>query len=157
GTGAISKGIANRVGSNGHVIGIDNTEKFIISGNESYGQTANLKLIHSDLFSFNSAEKFDVIVSARTLQWLNNPQEAIVKMKSLLKPGGQLSILDYNHEQLEWDPLPPQSMQLYYQSFLNWRSKAGMNNHISEDLVDYFREAGFTSIATFDSDETYKR
>src|SRR5690606_34939441 len=77
--------------------------------------------------------------------------------KSLLKPGGQLSVLDYNHENLEWDPLPPPSMQLYYQSFLRWRSQSGMNNHISEDLVGYFKEAGLGSIESFNSNETYKK
>src|SRR5690606_13082934 len=146
GTGAISKGIADLIGDQGRVIGIDNTEKFINSGKESYGETKNLQLMNTDLFNFNTEEKFDVIVSARTLQWLTNPKDAIVKMKSLLKPGGQLSVLDYNHENLEWDPLPPPSMQLYYQSFLRWRSQSGMNNHISEDLVGYFKEAGLGSI-----------
>lgn len=157
GTGAISMGIAQLVGPDGYVVGIDTTEKFILSGRENYGQTKNLQLIHSDLFGFITDEKFDVIVSARTLQWLNNPLEAILKMKSLLKPGGKLSVLDYNHEQLEWEPLPPGSMQLYYQLFLNWRANSGMNNHISEDLIGYFTEAGFTSIVSFNSDETYKK
>ena len=157
GTGAISKGIADLIGDQGRVIGIDNTEKFINSGKESYGETKNLQLMNTDLFNFNTEEKFDVIVSARTLQWLTNPKDAIVKMKSLLKPGGQLSVLDYNHENLEWDPLPPPSMQLYYQSFLRWRSQSGMNNHISEDLVGYFKEAGLGSIESFNSNETYKK
>ncbi len=35
GTGAISKGIAQMIGTNGHVTGIDNTEAFIKSGKES--------------------------------------------------------------------------------------------------------------------------
>lgn len=157
GTGAISNGIAKLVGDKGFVVGIDNTEKFILSGKDSYSQTKNLQLIYSDLFSFNRGDKFDIIVSARTLQWLINPMEAILKMKSLLKPGGQLSVLDYNHEKLEWDPLPPKSMQLYYQSFLEWRSGGGMNNHICEDLAHYFKEAGFKSIKSFNSDETYKK
>ncbi|MGM1431297.1 methyltransferase domain-containing protein [Sphingobacterium lactis] len=157
GTGAISNGIASLVGSSGYVTGIDNTEKFIISGTESYSETKNLQLIHCDLFNYHTDEKFDLIVSARTLQWLNNPKDAILKMKELLKPGGQLSILDYNHEILEWDPQPPASMQLYYQSFLKWRADAGMNNRISDYLVDYFSEAGFIAIEAFNSDETYKK
>lgn len=157
GTGAISNGIAKLIGPNGHVIGIDNTEKFIVSGKESYSGTKNLQLVHCDIFDYNTDEKFDLIVSARTLQWLNNPKDAILKMKELLKPGGQLSILDYNHEKLEWDPQPPTSMQLYYQSFLKWRSDAGMNNHISDDLVDYFDGAGFIAIEAFNSDEIYKK
>ena len=142
GTGAISNGIAKLVGPTGCVIGIDNTEKFIISGKKSYKETVNLELIHSDLFNYDNDEKFDLIVAARTLQWLSNPLDALIKMKSLLKPGGQISILDYNHEKLEWDPQPPKSMQLFYAAFLKWRADAGMNNQIADDLAGYFQEAG---------------
>ncbi|MET4138372.1 methyltransferase domain-containing protein [Pedobacter sp. UYP1] len=157
GTGAISKDIAGRVGPEGFVTGIDNTEKFIISGKESYQTTLNLELIHHDLFSYVSEEKFDLIVSARTLQWLSNPKEALLKFKSLLKPGGQLSILDYNHEQLSWQPQPPESMLYFYQTFLKWRADAGMNNHIAEDLPGYFAETGFLEIEVFNAEEVYQR
>ncbi|KIO78591.1 methyltransferase [Pedobacter lusitanus] len=157
GTGAISKDIAERVGLAGSVTGIDNTEKFITSGKESYKTTLNLELIHQDLFSYESEEKFDLIVSARTLQWLNNPKEALIKLKTLLKPGGWLSVLDYNHEQLSWEPRPPQSMQLFYQTFLKWRADAGMNNHIADDLSGYFAETGYHAIEVFNADEVYQK
>lgn len=157
GTGAISKDIAERVGPDGFVTGIDNTEKFIISGKESYQATLNLELIHHDLFSYEPEEKFDLIVSARTLQWLSNPKEALLKFKSLLKPGGQLSILDYNHEQLSWQPQPPESMLTFYKIFLKWRADAGMNNHIAEDLAGYFAETGFLEIEVFNAEEVYQQ
>jgi ubiquinone/menaquinone biosynthesis C-methylase UbiE len=153
GTGSISSDIANRVGPTGYVIGIDNTEKFIISGTEKYKSTSNLKLIHEDLFDYNPGENFDLIVSARTLQWLSNPLDAIKKMQSLLKTGGMLSVLDYNHEAIEWKPKLPKSMQLFYRAFLKWRSDAGMNNQIALHLGSYFQEAGFHSVRVINSDE----
>jgi len=155
GTGAISKDIANIVGENGKVTGIDNTESFILSGKESYQNITNLELIHVDLFDFNPEEKFDLIVSARVLQWLSNPEEALFKMKSLLKPNGQISILDYDHTNLDWNPSPPESMQAFYDIFLKWRQDAGMNNKIAEDLPDLLKEAGFHSIEKINSDEFY--
>jgi len=114
-------------------------------------------LIHSDLFEFQTEEKFDLIVAARVLQWLTTPKEALIKMKSLLKPNGQISILDYNHEQLEWNPSPPQSMITFYDAFLNWRKDAGMNNKIADDLSNMFNEVGFDSVEVFNSDELYER
>jgi ubiquinone/menaquinone biosynthesis C-methylase UbiE len=157
GTGAISKDIANKVGKEGKVIGIDNTESFILSGKDSYKSVTNLELIHVDLFDFNTDEKFDLIVSARVLQWLKNPKEAIIKMKSMLKPGGMISILDYNHNNLEWNPEPPDSMKKFYNTFLNWRKDAGMNNQIAEDLIQILKDTGFNSIEKFNSDEHYER
>ena len=157
GTGTIAKGIAEIVGETGFVVGIDNTEAFIQSGKESYGHISQLELIHADLFQYQPTEKFDLIVSSRTLQWLSNPKDAIKKIKTLLKPGGQLSVLDYNHTALEWNPSPPQSMLNFYACFLKWRSDAGMNNAIAEDLPTYFEEAGFQSVTVFDSSETYTK
>lgn len=155
GTGSISKDIAIIVGENGKVTGIDNTENFILSGSESYQDIKNLELIHIDLFDFNPEEKFDLIVSARVLQWLSNPKEALLKMKSLLKPNGQISILDYDHTNLIWNPSPPESMQAFYNTFLKWRHDAGMNNKIAEDLSNLLNEAGFHSVEKINSDELY--
>ncbi|QHS54230.1 methyltransferase domain-containing protein [Mucilaginibacter sp. 14171R-50] len=157
GTGAISKGIAQKVGSTGHVTGIDNTAYFIESGRETYADVKNLELIHGDLFTYEPTEKFDLIVAARVLQWLNNPQEAVAKLKSMLKPGGILSVLDYNHEALEWQPEPPASMRQFYATFLRWRGDAGMNNHIAEDLPGYFTEAGLSDVEVLEANEVYKK
>lgn len=157
GTGAISKDIAKIVGESGKVIGIDNTKKFIESGKQSYGNVDNLELIHSDLFDFDSAEKFDLIIAARVLQWLTTPKQALLKMKELLKPNGQISILDYNHEALEWKPSPPKSMQNFYKIFLKWREDAGMNNRIAEDLPGMMNEVGLHSIEVLESNEYYER
>lgn len=156
-TGFISKDIANIVGVNGKVTGIDNTESLILSGKESHQNVTNLELIHVDLFDFNPEEKFDLIVSARVLQWLSNPEEALQKMKSLLKPNSQISILDYDHTNLDWNPSPPKSMQEFYKTFLKWRRDAGMNNKIGEDLAHLLEEAGFHSIEKINSDEFYNK
>jgi len=157
GTGAISKDIARCVGNSGHVIGIDNTETFINSGRESYKHVPNLELIHADLFEFESTDKFDLIVCARVLQWLKNPVEAIRRMLSFLKPGGMISILDYDHEDLEWKPLPPESMRVFYAAFLRWRADAGMDNRIADNLAAYLKEVGFHSIEVLNADEVYKK
>jgi trans-aconitate methyltransferase len=145
------------VGPTGQVVGIDNTERFIQSGKENHGSVPNLTLLHADLFDFDPEEKFDLIVAARVLQWLRNPLEALSRFRDLLKPQGQVSVLDYNHQDLEWQPAPPASMVHFYQTFLKWRAQAGMNNKIAEDLGDYFREQGFHDIEVLPADEVYKR
>jgi len=157
GTGSISQDIANVVGNSGGVVGIDNTEKFIESGKETYKEIRNLELIHSDLFDFETNKKFDLITSARTLQWLSNPKDALLKMKSLLKPNGRISILDYNHNKLEWNPEPPTSMKEFYKTFLKWRNDAGMNNGIADDLPDLMKEIGMVDIEKINSDEHYDK
>ncbi len=157
GTGSISGGIADKVGKEGWVTGIDNTEKFIVSGKETYRHVSNLELIHADLFDFDPQEKFDLVVAARVLQWLSNPKDALRKLASFLKPGGQISILDYNHEALAWEPQPPESMRKFYKAFLKWREDAGMDNRIAEHLRDHFSEIGFQDIEELAADEVYRK
>jgi ubiquinone/menaquinone biosynthesis C-methylase UbiE len=157
GTGSITKDIANLTGPDGRVTGIDNTEKFITAGKEHYGNVKNMQLICTDLFSYETVEQFDLIVSARTMQWLSKVPAALEKMKSMLRPGGTLSILDYNHTKADWQPQPPASMKKFYHAFLKWRDDAGMNNHVADDLPELLKNAGFINIEVFNADEHYWR
>jgi len=151
GSGSITKDIADITGK---ATGIDNTEKFIKAGKENF---PDLDLRCADLFEFNSEEPFDLIVSARTMQWLRNVDQALIKIKSMLKPGGMLSILDYNHTKVEWQPEPPASMKKFYAAFLKWREDAGMNNRIADDLPDLLNHAGFANIQVLNANEHYSR
>ena len=157
GPGAISRGIANLVGEEGSVTGIDSSRHLIERGKQLYTGIGNLELVHSDLFSYKPKGLFDLVIAARVLQWLDNPGEALKKIRSLLKPGGMVSILDYNHTTLEWQPEPPESMRQFYQAFLKWRADAGMNNQIAEDLPRYLEETGYMDIETFDANESYTK
>jgi len=157
GTGALTKEMADLVGPMGSATGIDNTKMFIESGRQSYGETKNLYLEHIDLFNYQPIQKFDLIVSARTLQWMSKVPEALYKMKDMLKPDGRISILDYNHTAIEWVPNPPVSMQIFYKSFLKWRSDAGMNNQIADDLAAILTEIGFKKVETLNADLHYTK
>lgn len=157
GTGAITNDIARIVGPTGYVVGIDNTASFITEGKNRFANIQNLELVHSDLLDFEATDKFDLIISARTFQWISTIDKAIDKVKSLLKPQGQVSILDYNHEMINWNPKPPASMLHYYNMFLMWRKDAGMNNRIGFDMIEILEEHGFDQVEVFNADEHYER
>lgn len=157
GTGAITKDIANIVGPTGSVVGVDNTASFISEGQELFASVENLTLVHTDFLDFETEDKFDLIVSARTFQWISTIEKAVDKVKSLLKPHGQVSILDYNHEAIRWEPKIPMSMQNFYDMFLMWRKDAGMNNRIGFDMMDILEEHGFSEVQVFNADENYVR
>jgi ubiquinone/menaquinone biosynthesis C-methylase UbiE len=153
GTGSLSKDVANIVGPTGRVTGIDNAKKFIKSGLDTYKGIKNLKLIHVDLFDFEPVDKYDLVIAARVLQWQSDPKGFLLKIKSLLKPDGQISILDYNHEKIKWQPEPPESMLQFYKIFLKWRKEADFNNNIIQDIPKLFQETGFRFIEKINSDE----
>jgi ubiquinone/menaquinone biosynthesis C-methylase UbiE len=157
GTGAITRGIAEKVGETGTVIGIDSSAHLIESAQNYHSEVPNLTFIHIDLLEYEPNKIFDLVVCARTLQWLEHPKLAIAKMKTMLSPHGQLSVLDYNHKGLEWKPKPPKSMVQFYKAFLNWRKDANMDNEIAKKLPDYFQTLGFKQITTCNANEVSKK
>ena len=157
GTGTMSADIANIVGPDGSVIGMDSSQMLIERGKSLYSHLQNLKLLVADLFSYQPENTFDLIISARVLQWLENPLHAVIRMSSWLKPGGIISVLDYDHTSIEFDPAPPQSMMDFYRQFLKWRADAGMNNAIAHDLPGYFETAGLSRIKSIKANQVYRR
>src|SRR5688572_17503057 len=88
GSGAITHGIAAYTGPEGQVVGVDRSEALINQAKEQFAAVANLSFYCADILDFNPSLRFDVITTARTLQWIANPEQIVAKMKSLLKPDG---------------------------------------------------------------------
>ncbi len=157
GTGAITRGMAELAGPSGTVTGVDPGESLVAQAREKYGEVPGLEFFVADVYTYAPAVAFDVVASARTLQWLANPYEALQRMAGWLKPGGILSVLDYNHEKIAWNPAPPPSMLAFYDAFLRWRADAGMQNDIADRLAGYFETAGLREIAVTGQSETVRR
>jgi ubiquinone/menaquinone biosynthesis C-methylase UbiE len=146
GTGAITRGIAEKTGSKGKVVGIDVSEELIAKARQNFGHYQNLSFEVADILSYSLNEAFDLITSARTLQWMATPEKALEQMKKLLKPGGIISILDYNHEKITWQPEPPQTMKRFYGAFLHWRKEAGFDNAIADHLNEIMNRIGLKDV-----------
>ncbi len=156
GTGTLTNEVAAHIGD-GTIIGLDNTAAFIDSGKELYASTRNLSLVCCNIFDYKPPHEFDLIITARTMQWLSDIPKALDLFKSWLKPAGQISILDYNHTTIEWNPAPPESMLEFYRTFLRWREDAGMNNRVADTVAALLQEAGFNAIHVINADQVYKR
>jgi ubiquinone/menaquinone biosynthesis C-methylase UbiE len=161
GSGAITHGIAEMVGPSGTVIGIDRSEALIQQAKDSYADTPNLHFVCGDILdyipSIPNIPEFSVLTTARTLQWVANPQDLIQKMKTLLKPNGLLCVLDYDHTAISWEPQPPASMQLFYAQFLKWRSDAGMDNQIALHAGDLMQASGLNICYNADHAEFHQQ
>jgi ubiquinone/menaquinone biosynthesis C-methylase UbiE len=153
GSGSITRGIADQVGPEGFVTGIDVSDQLIRQAQSSFSTIKNLQFEIADVNTYSSEKKFDVITSARVLQWVANPREILLKMKALLKPGGCIAILDYNHEKIEFAPEVPHVVKNFYYTFLHWRHDAGMDNAIADHLEGIFEDIGLRNIDVQDQSE----
>ncbi|QIP16619.1 methyltransferase domain-containing protein [Spirosoma aureum] len=146
GSGAITRSIAEKVGPTGRILGIDPNDKLIEQARQNSGSLPGLDFRQGDIYTFDTDERFDLITIARTLQWLADPKAALINMKRFVKPGGYLSVLDFNHEKISWHPEPPEAMKTFYAAFLKWRQDAGFDNAIADHLADLMSTIGFTDI-----------
>lgn len=156
GSGSITANIASLVGNTGSVTGIDTSAHLIKLAKENYSSVSNVHFEVEDILHYSSAQKFDVVSAARVLQWVANPKEILIKMAALLKPGGYVSILDYNHKKIQWAPVIPACIQRFYKAFLQWRKDAGMDNEIADHPAAMFEETGLKNITVSNHSEITK-
>ena len=159
GTGAITADIARAVGPDGTALGIDRDDANLALAVQQYAGIENLRFETADILalgdSFNN--RFDIVTAARTIQWISDPERAIVHMKKAAKPGSRVIVLDYNLEDTHWDPEPPADFQRFYQAFLDWRTANHWDNRMASHLAGLFHSAGLVDIASYPSDEIVQR
>jgi len=146
GTGAITRSIAQIVGPTGRVLGIDPNAGLLEQARQQAADMPGLDFQQADAYTIDTTERFDLVTCARTLQWLAQPKEALMTLNRLVKPGGYLAVLDFNHEKLTWTPEAPAAMQTFYRAFLQWRQDAGFDNAIADHLHTLMTEIGCTNI-----------
>ncbi len=157
GSGTMTADMARITGDQGTVLGVDNSPHLIERGRQLYADVKNLELLCADIFDFSPDQQFNLVTAARVLQWLQDPAAAISTLISFIKPGGLLSVLDYDHNDIEFDPEPPASMRYFYSKFLQWRSDAGMDNSMALHLPVMFQNAGLENIQVLPANQTYKK
>ena len=157
GSGAITRGVADAVGPDGTVLGIDVSIELVGSALRSCDGVANLSFEVADIHQLERPAEFDVVNAARVLQWLADPMPALRAMVEAVRPGGTVIVLDYDHTKLEWDPEPPSAVGRFYDAFLQWREEAGMDNRLAEHLPAMFRSAGLIDIEASDEAEIAER
>ena len=157
GTGAIARGIAEMVGREGRVVGVDRDPGLLECARRDQSHIRNLTFQQEDALALPFEREFDIVTSARTLQWISQPLEAITQMRNAAKPGGRIVILDYNHADNSWQPDPPEEFRVLYNAFLRWREANGWDNRIGDRLGELMQAAGLADVQTVEQDEVGER
>ncbi|MCA1812736.1 MAG: methyltransferase domain-containing protein [Halobacteriales archaeon] len=97
--------LARQVGSSGHVLGIDLSERMV----ELAREVASARGLRNAAFEVMDAERlalpdarFDLAVSAFGLQIVTDPQKAAAEAWRVLRPGGRLAVSVWS----TWDKVP---------------------------------------------------
>lgn len=154
GTGAITKGIAEAVGLEGMVVGVDRDPAHVERARAYGAGHPNLRFEQAEATQLAFEAVFDIVTAARILQWIADLPGALRGMARAARPGGLLVILDYNHALNAWDPAPPQDFAAFYATFLSWRAANGWDNEVADHLPGLLRDAGLERIHRTDQSVT---
>ena len=93
GTGELSAYIAELVGPQGFVVGVDPDLNRLKVAQETHGGVKNLSFVegNSDNFEGMDCEKYDIIFLNQVLHWIPNKQDAFKNMFHSLKAGGKIT------------------------------------------------------------------
>jgi ubiquinone/menaquinone biosynthesis C-methylase UbiE len=152
GTGAITKGIAEAVGPDGVVVGVDQDRGLLDRAQAHCGAYPNLRFEQADATHLDYDGRFDVVTAARTLQWVADAGSALERMARAARPGGQVVVLDYNHVLNTWEPQPPPEFATFYALFLEWRASNGWDNEMANHCPRLFEQAGLEQIRSYAQD-----
>ena len=141
-TGPITTGIAQAVSPTGYALGVDTNADFVARA----AQAPNLEYEVRSLDNLAGLDPFDLVNTARTLQWVRNPAECLASMISVTRPGGLVVVLDYNHTRIEWQPEVPATMRQFTDAWLQWRTNEGLDSEIADHLAAMFRAAGLVNV-----------
>lgn len=154
GTGAITQGIAEAVGPQGFVLGVDRDRGLLERAESHRASHPNLHFEQGDATRLDLDARFDVVTAARTLQWIAEPGAALRGMIRAAKPGGLVVVLDYNHALNGWQPDPPAEFLAFYATFLRWRESNGWDNLMANHCPALFEELGLGEVRSYDQDDT---
>ncbi len=106
----------------------------------------NVTLQKADIFNLPFApHSFDHVFVCFVLEHLPRPQEALLALKKMLKPGGTLTVIEGDHGSAYYHPRSD-SAQEAIQCLVDLQAKAGGNSLIGRELYPLVSAAGFLNV-----------
>ena len=136
GTGIVTLQVAPHVA---HVRAIDISDEMVARAKAKAGSISNVEITQTDLFDPCLEEgTFDAVMAFNVLCYVENPQQALARIRSLLKPGGMfLSATDCLGEKIT---------KVGMKKF--WKSHTGSMPYVAfysmKKLEEEIAQAGFT-------------
>ena len=96
GLGDAALALAEDLGDNGEVVGIDRSEEMLsVARINARTARCRVRFTAGDACSLDEPDaSFDAARSERTLQWLADPAAAVAEMVRVVRPGGRVSLID---------------------------------------------------------------
>lgn len=145
GPGTITAELADRVGEDGTVVGIDASPHVIARASATMSRD-NLIYAVGDVYALDADDdSFDVVHAHQMLQHLADPVSALVEMRRVCRPGGVVAARDSDYPTMAWHPHPPELSE-WLALYTSITRANGGRPDAGRLLLSWAQQAGFTDI-----------
>ncbi len=108
---------------------------------------SNVTFRVADIFDLPFApQSFDHVIVCFVLEHLKNPDEALIRLKSILKPGGTMTVIEGDHGSAYFHPESALASRTI-QCLIDIQARMGGNSLIGRQLYPLLNHAGFREVA----------
>ena len=140
GIGSISQWLAEKVGPSGHVVASDIDVTYLGGLPASCLKIRRLDILRDEI----EVNAYDLVVCRAVLHHLADAQMAVQHMITALKPGGIL--LSIEPDMLPCTVAEPEVMRGFWQGWLKWSEKAGIDYFIGRKISQWLDAAGLEDV-----------
>lgn len=145
GAGDVAIALAEMVGSEGEVVGVDVNEEILQSSRKRAKQAGfeNITFIEGDFQTLSFEGQFDAVVGRLVLMYVSDPALALRKFSTYLRPGGIIAFQELDLRSL-WSFVEPATPLLnkLKQWCIEVVKRSGANAGMGLDLYGAFLDAG---------------
>ncbi len=148
GAGIISCWLAEQVGPEGAVVGLDVSAGQIEQARKLAAESghSNARFVNASAYATGlERESFDLVFSRFMLMHIQRPDQAIAEMRALLKPGGILAVEDGDFTSPFCYP-PSAAFDRCFELYRQLGERHGADFQIGRKLYGIVRSAGFRDV-----------
>lgn len=142
GTGEDVLMLAEIVGPDGEVVGVDNSETMVETARENGTDVPMVRFTVDDALDLSFPDdSFDAARADRVLQHLDAPAEALAELRRVTRPGGRVGLSDP-----DWETMTLDAAGEYSEAFLSLEHAVTGNTTAGRQLYRRARNAGLVDI-----------
>jgi ubiquinone/menaquinone biosynthesis C-methylase UbiE len=147
GPGLITQLMAEIVGPSGAVVGIDVNGESVAEAARLAGGHRNLSFLAADIRTLGLPDdSLDFVWSQFVFEYLPNPEDVLVELVRVTRPGGSVVVSDIDGVGLANYPFRDEMETKLNRAFSALRSATGFDPYIGRKMFHFFRRVGLRNI-----------